>query len=64
MKKETFTKKTDAELVAGIAEKREALRTFRFGSMGSKPKNVREGRETRRAMARMLTEQTARKANA
>ena len=64
MKTETFTKKSDGELVAGIAEKREMLRAFRFGTAGSKSKNVREGREVRRTIARMLTEQSARRMKA
>jgi ribosomal protein L29 len=43
-----------------IAEKREALRSFRFGSAGSRTRNVREGRNIRKDVARMLTEMKAR----
>lgn len=39
-----------------IAEKREALRAFRFAIAGSKAKNVKEGRTIRKAIARLLTE--------
>lgn len=39
-----------------IAEKRETLRKFRFGSAGSRSRNTREGRGLRRDIARMLTE--------
>lgn len=44
-----------------IAEKREALRTFRFGSAGSRSRNVREGRTVRKDIARLMTEVSARK---
>ena len=43
-----------------IAEKREALRVFRFGESGSRSRNVREGRSLRRSIARILTELSAR----
>lgn len=62
MKKESFTKKSDSEITAGIESNREALRAFRFGSAGSKTKNVRAARVLRRDVARMLTEENARKA--
>ena len=39
-----------------IADKREALRVFRFGGAGSRTRNVREGRTARREIAQMLTE--------
>lgn len=44
-----------------IAEKREALRAFRFGSAGSRSRNVREGRTVRKDIARLMTEVNARK---
>ena len=43
-----------------VAEKREALRVFRFEGAGSRTRNVREGRELRRDIARILTEIRAR----
>lgn len=39
-----------------LAEKREALRIFRFGISGSKVKNVKEGMKLRKDIARILTE--------
>ena len=39
---------------------RDALRTFRYASAGSRTKNVREGRELRKTIARLLTEVRAR----
>lgn len=39
-----------------VAEKRESLRVFRFGETGTRTRNVREGRNVRREIARILTE--------
>ena len=39
-----------------IKEKQEALRKFRFGSAGSRARNVREGRTLRQDIARLITE--------
>ena len=47
--------KTEADLAKLVADKREALRAFRFGSAGAKAKNVKTGRTTRRDIARILT---------
>ena len=47
--------KTTEDLVKMIAEKRETLRLFRFGSTGAKTKNVKEGRMIRKDIARMMT---------
>lgn len=44
-----------------VAAKREALRTFRFGAAGSRSKNVKEGRNLRKEIARLLTELNSRK---
>ncbi len=55
-----ITQKKVEELQSSIAEKREALRAFRFGGAGSRARNVREGREIRKEIARMLTELRAR----
>lgn len=38
-----------------LAQKREALRAFRFGSAGSKSRNVKEGLNLRKDIARILT---------
>jgi len=43
-----------------IAEKRKGLREFRFAITGSKTRNVRDGRNFRRDIARLLTELTKR----
>ena len=44
-----------SELHKTLADKREALRAFRFGAAGSRSRNVREGRELRKEIARILT---------
>ncbi|OGG80287.1 50S ribosomal protein L29 [Candidatus Kaiserbacteria bacterium RIFCSPLOWO2_01_FULL_54_13] len=50
-------KKQNAEdLKKTLLEKREALRVFRFGGAGSRTRNVREGRNLRKEIARILTE--------
>jgi len=43
-----------------VADKREALRIFRFEGAGSRRLNVREGRGLRREIAQILTELRAR----
>jgi len=53
--------KADKELEKMLQGKRKALRLFRFGIAGSKIKNVREGRNARREIARILTEINRRK---
>ncbi|OHB19803.1 MAG: 50S ribosomal protein L29 [Parcubacteria group bacterium RIFCSPHIGHO2_01_FULL_56_18] len=55
-----FKKYSVEDLHKAINEKREALRSFRFGGAGSRTRNVREGRTLKRDIARMLTELTAR----
>ncbi len=57
-----FAKNNTEELQHTLAEKREALRTFRFGGAGSRTRNVREGRTLRREIAQILTEVNARSA--
>jgi len=58
----TDLKKLSVEdLQKGIADKREALRAFRFGGAGSRTRNVREGRNLRKEVARLLTELNSRK---
>ena len=47
--------KTSADLAKMVADKRESLRVFRFGTAGAKTKNVKESRTTRRDIARILT---------
>jgi ribosomal protein L29 len=55
MKIKEIKTKTSQDLTKLLTEKREALRVFRFGTSGSKTKNVKEGRELRRDIARILT---------
>ena len=45
-----------AELQKQVADKREALRVFRFGGAGSRTRDVRAGRTLRREIAQVLTE--------
>ena len=47
--------KTHDELEKMLEMKGEALRTFRFNLSGSKTKNVRDGRTTRRQIAMIKT---------
>lgn len=49
-------KKTDKELQKLLAEKRESLRGFRFDTTGTKIKNVKEGSNIKKDVARILTE--------
>lgn len=56
MKQEEISSKEVTELQKLIADKREALRVFRFGGAGSRTRNVREGRTVRREIAQILTE--------
>ena len=55
MSKELKEKKEN-ELVKMLAEKREELRNFRFAIAGSKQKNVKQGKSSRKEIARILTE--------
>lgn len=54
-------KQSNEELQKAINDNREALRSFRFGGAGSRTRNVREGRNLRREIARLLTELNSRK---
>jgi ribosomal protein L29 len=51
---------TTEELMKQIAQMRETLRAFRHASAGTRTRNVREGRNVRKEIARMLTELNAR----
>ncbi|MAZ67337.1 50S ribosomal protein L29 [bacterium] len=55
------TKKSVKDLEKLLKDKREDLRNFRFANAGSHTRNVREGRNTRREIAQILTELNARK---
>lgn len=56
-----FKNKNEKDLKKMLNEKREALRNFRFGIAGSKVRDVKEGKNTRREVARILTELNFRK---
>lgn len=55
MKKTDLTKHTKEDLVKFVADKREELRVLRFGSAGSKNKDVKQPRKLRKEIARALT---------
>ena len=50
-----FANKDKKKLAKLLAEKRDALRNFRFAMSGGKAKNVCEGRALRKDIARVLT---------
>ena len=56
-----INKMSDKELEKSIRDKRAKLSDIRFGVAGSKNRDVREARNMRRDVARMLTEVTKRK---
>lgn len=56
-----YKNKTEKEVIQLLNNKREALRNYRFSISGSKTRNVREGRNTRKEIARLLTELAGRK---
>ena len=58
-----ISNKTVETLQTELTEKKEALRVFRFGGAGSRSRNVREGRNLRKDIARILTELNARVAS-
>lgn len=47
--------KNKEEILKELKDGEEALRSFRFGIAGSKIKNVRDGRNIRRNIARLKT---------
>ena len=61
LKTKDILTKTPADLAKLITEKREELRLFRFGGAGAKAKNVKEGRNIRKDIARAMTALNAKK---
>jgi ribosomal protein L29 len=59
MKMKDIADKTHSDLNKMLADKREALRIFRFGAAGAKTKNVKEGRAIRKDIARIMTAMNA-----
>ena len=55
MKLKELKEKSAADLEKLLKEKREALRRFRFDVTGGKIKNVKEGFNLRKDIARILT---------
>ena len=56
----TLEKHSIEDLQKMIADKREALRVFRFEGAGSRTRDVRSGRNLRKEIAQALTEIKAR----
>lgn len=54
-----YKDKNSKDLIKTLVEKRDALEKFRFGSSGSRSKNVKEGYLLRKDIARIQTELTA-----
>jgi ribosomal protein L29 len=55
MKKAEFKNKNKTDLQKLLGEKKEALHAFRFGIAGSKLKNMKEGKNLRKDIARIMT---------
>ncbi len=60
-KKISFKEKKTDELEKMLSEKREELRKIRFAVAGSRPADSSLARKTRKDIARILTEMTAKK---
>jgi len=56
MKKTIYKDKPQKDLIKALLAKREILRKLRFGSSGSKSRNVKEPRLVKREIARIMTE--------
>ncbi|MFC1730858.1 50S ribosomal protein L29 [candidate division KSB1 bacterium] len=56
----TNKEKSNKDLIKTLNEKREVLRKFRFGISGSKTRNVKEGNNTRKEVAQILTQLNSR----
>jgi len=56
MKKTIYAGKPTKDLVEALKEKREALMKLRFQTTGSKTRDVKTGSNTRKDIARILTE--------
>ena len=56
MKKADYKGKNMKDLHKALADKRGDLRNFRFGAAGSKTRNTKTGKNTRKDIARIMTE--------
>lgn len=63
MKSNELKKLSDKELHKMLDEKQRAVRQFRFDITGSKVKNIKEGGNSKKDVARILTELSLRAAN-
>ena len=61
MNTKEIKKQSEKELAKLLEEQRVAIRQFRFDITGSKVKNVKDGANIKKTIARILTEQKARK---
>lgn len=59
MKKSNYKGQPTKDLIKTLGEKREALRKLRFGTSGSKTRNVKENSSLRKEIARIMTELTS-----
>lgn len=59
MKKTNYKGKPKNDLIKTLGEKREDLRKIRFGTTGSKTRNVKESANIRKEIARIMTELTS-----
>jgi len=50
-----LTNKTEKELKQLLIDKREALRVFRFALSGGKVRNLKEGQNLKKEIARIMT---------
>lgn len=62
-KKTDIKNMTDKDLVALVSEKREALRQVRFATSSSRGRDVKKLRESKKEIARALTELSTRNAH-
>lgn len=54
-----YLNKDKKELINLVKDQRTALRNFRFGVAGSKVRNVKEGKNIKKEIARILTAHSA-----
>jgi ribosomal protein L29 len=55
MKFKDIKNKTREDLNKLLKEKKESLRVFRFGGAGAKSKNVKEGKNIKKDIAKIMT---------
>ena len=60
MKIKDIKKKNDADLIKALRDTRKLAMDFRFDVAGSKVRNTKEGKNAKKDIARILTEQRKR----